>query len=192
MSVDYISLLPNDQLGVQIKVTLVSQNMDTLFVSEKQINTLSDGAMKTGIVIPHSKETSFLKLEAFSVQGILVADNIYWLQENNDFKSLNLLPESKLNVEASSGTLNSARKVLVSVKNDGATVAFMVAFKVVGKESNVELLSSLWSDNYITLFPRETRQISVQLDSDFKEDDVKIEYVAYSSHYKILMEVHIK
>jgi hypothetical protein len=192
MSVDYIALIPNDQLGVKIKATLVSQNMDTLFVSEKQINTLSDGATKTGIVIPHSKETSFLKLEAFSAQGNLVADNIYWLQENNDFKSLNLLPESKLTVEASSETINSIRKVSVLVRNDGSSIVFMADFKIVGKESNVELLPSLWSDNYITLFPGETRQIAVQLDSDFKEDDIKIEYTTYSSHHKTLVEVQKK
>jgi alpha/beta superfamily hydrolase len=78
------------------------------------------------------------------------------------------------------------------VKNSGNSVAVLAAFKVVGKQSNVELLPSLWSDNYVTMLPGETKILSVKVDNDYTLNDIKIEYKTYSSNKKTMVEVQKK
>jgi beta-galactosidase/beta-glucuronidase len=191
MSVDFISLLSTSESNIKVKATLVSATGIPFFEAEKTLNVLPDSATNTGIVIPPSKEVSFLKLEAFSATGKSIADNIYWLQENNDFTSLNVIPEPTLEVKAESA-FDANRTITVTVKNSGNSVAVLAAFKVVGKQSNVELLPSLWSDNYVTMLPGETKILSVKVDNDYTLNDIKIEYKTYSSNKKTMVEVQKK
>jgi hypothetical protein len=66
----------------------------------------------------------------------------------------------------------------------------MIALKVVGKESKQEILPCLWSDNYLILFPGESKIVQVELDkTDLMNEVPEIEYTTYGKLKKQVVEI---
>src|SRR5208337_2716737 len=89
-----------------------------------------------------------------------------------DYTALNSLPTVDLDVAAKKETAGAQETMSVTLHNPSRALAFAVRLKVkkIGKnitgaywyESHVddEVLPSLWEDNYISLLPGETRQLT--------------------------------
>jgi exo-1,4-beta-D-glucosaminidase len=100
-------------------------------------------------------------------------------KEFADYTALNSLP--KVNLEATTQTKNDGDKnsTTVTIHNPTSTLAFAVRLKVdrspsrrVSRESmeDSEILPVLWQDNYFSLLPGETRQITATYSNDEKKD----------------------
>jgi exo-1,4-beta-D-glucosaminidase len=109
-----------------------------------------------GILLP--EETGFAAL-CLRNKGILISDNFYWLSQDGDFSFLASLPNAKLNVQAKRELRDGHPVVRVRLKNSSASPAFFIALRVERKEGK-EILPSLWSDNYSSLLPGESREIT--------------------------------
>ncbi|MGA7294855.1 MAG: sugar-binding domain-containing protein [Terriglobales bacterium] len=124
--------------------------------------------------------TYFLDLRVTDGDGKLVGSNFYWLStkpetidwsKSNwyttptdsyaDYTSLAQLPKVKLNVSISSGSNNNDDAVThVTIENPSKTLAFFVRLKLDKGKGGEEILPALWQDNYISLLPGETREIT--------------------------------
>ncbi len=121
----------------------------------------------------------------------VLAENVYWesttdddlgeakndeqfkttLAKWADLSALNTMPRSDLNVSASShaGESNGEKQVTITLANPGNHVAFFVRAEVTqgsGENSDSgEILPIIYDDNYVTVFPHETRTIEATFQS---------------------------
>jgi hypothetical protein len=129
----------------------------------------------------------FVKLELRDDGGEVVADNFYWLSPRLDdyeelyqgdlrqapcdsplavprqtpcFPELADLPAAELTVEASR---SGAGGVTVRLTNPGAGLAFFIRVRVLQEGDGEEVLPVYWSDNYCSLLPGESKQLTAGL-----------------------------
>ena len=112
------------------------------------------------IKTPDPKEAVyFLRLKLTDKENRLKDENFYWLSKpGKSFEKLNELKQTTLESELKT---NSKGEKSVVIRNSGKETAFFIRLKVL-KENGGELaLPVFFSDNYITLLPGESREISV-------------------------------
>lgn len=188
MSVSVLNLLNKNLSNLSIKATLVGLNMEAVWTTNKVVSVESNTALNSGIIVPNSTAVQFLKLTATDSNGNILSENFYWLNSSNDFKALNSLPVPKLEFKANSTTTKG--KYQVTISNKGKSIAFMVALKLVGRESKQEILPSLWSENYISLLPGESKTVQVEIDrSDLMDEVPALESTTYGKLQKNYIEV---
>ena len=99
----------------------------------------------------------FAALRLFE-KGKLVSDNFYWLSPDGRFGFLASLPKAGLEVSAKRGLIEGRPGVRVRLKNGGKAPAFFVHLRV--SRGGKEILPSFWSDDFLTLLPGESRDIT--------------------------------
>ncbi|HEX2695133.1 MAG TPA: glycoside hydrolase family 2 TIM barrel-domain containing protein, partial [Acidobacteriota bacterium] len=91
-------------------------------------------------------------------KGKLVSDNFYWLSPDGRFGFLASLPPAGLEVSAKRGLIEGRPGVRVRLRNGGKAPAFFVSLRVV--RGGKEILPSFWSDDFSTLLPGESRDVT--------------------------------
>lgn len=121
----------------------------------------------------------FLKLTLADASGKLVGSNFYWLtskpetithgvinledgfaQTFADFRPLSQMP--KTTVKATTQTTQDHKDVVthITLQNHDATLAFFIRLNLSACGSGKEILPVLWSDNYVSLIPGETLELT--------------------------------
>ncbi|NLH47841.1 MAG: glycosyl hydrolase family 2 [Myxococcales bacterium] len=145
---------------------------------EKTVAVEADGVVRA-FFLPEPRDlttTYFVRLDLFAEDGRPVSENFYWLStrtarlkwdkavfrftptEREDDLTLlaNLLP-AKLTVEAKR---TAAETVRVRLTNPGPSLAFFVEARLRREAGGDLVLPILWSDNYVSLLPGETRELT--------------------------------
>jgi exo-1,4-beta-D-glucosaminidase len=146
------------------------------------VDVAADGVVKA-FDLPKPEglsKTYFLRLQLNSSEGKLLSDNFYWLStkpdvmdwkhkkdtvytpqaEFGDLTGLNDLPEAKAVVSHTVTTSGTNQVVSVTVENQGSGIAFMVHAGVTQGEGGPDVTPILWSDNYFSLLPGESRTVT--------------------------------
>ncbi|HEX3352098.1 MAG TPA: hypothetical protein VHS34_04700 [Terriglobales bacterium] len=112
----------------------------------------------------------------------VLAENVYWESTTDDdlgdakndeqFKTslarwadlsaLNSMPPGELNVSAEMSEAEGEKRVAITLANPGNHVAFFVRAEVTHGTGGEEILPIIYDDNYITVFPHETRTIQAR------------------------------
>lgn len=167
------------------KLTVTAQifdlNMKERFSKQASLNAGADSTNRVFTLpeIPDLTPVYFLKLALTDESGNLVGSNFYWLTNkpetvthgviNNgngyardfaDFRPLSELKRVAVKASAATGEENGSSVTRVIVKNDNATLAFFVHFKLSRCGSDQDIVPTLWSDNYISLVPGESREVT--------------------------------
>ena len=130
--------------------------------------------------------TYFLKLELHDSSGKLASGNFYWLSTKPDkldwarkfeevytpqsayadLSGLNTLPPVTLALRSSLSHEGKESVVHASVENPSSSLAFMVHLRVAKVGNDQDIVPIFWDDNYVSLMPREKRDLSARFDSD--------------------------
>lgn len=103
----------------------------------------------------------FLRLKIMGTDQELIDENFYWLSKSEkSYEKLNELKEVELQTELRS---NSKGQKTVLISNPGKETAFFIRLKVSDEKRNELALPVFFSDNYFTLLPGESREISIDL-----------------------------
>lgn len=114
----------------------------------------------------------FIKLELRDEGGTLLSDNFYWRngEKELDYTALNTLPQANVAVTASA---TEKGRGVVTLKNNGTTVAFANRVRLLNSATGERILPMLMTENYVTLLPGEERVIAVDY-SDFAAAPVDV------------------
>jgi PAS domain-containing protein len=132
-----------------------------------------------------------VKLELRDSSGALLADNFYWLSPRLDdvetvytddlrkfpanrplllpqqtpcFPELAGLPPARLELSAERlPRVGGGVAVRVRVANPGAGLAFFIRVRLLRRADGEEILPVFWSDNYFSLLPQESKDLTVEL-----------------------------
>ena len=91
-----------------------------------------------------------------------VSKNIYWTAKGNDYKALNNMPETKLQITIINSSISENEKTIkLKVKNTGNQIAFFTHVELA--QNGEEIMPSFWSDNYFSLLPGEEQTLTVKV-----------------------------
>jgi len=113
--------------------------------------------------------------------GALVSDNFYWLstkadtldwshpadtvytpqKEFGDLTGLNSLPQVKVEASITASVTNGKLAGVTKVKNNSASIAFMVHLRLTQGNGGADVVPIFWEDNYFSLLPGEERRVRV-------------------------------
>jgi hypothetical protein len=174
--------------GTKVSSVLYDSNLAKIWDKQENVDLLANSVAKTEIVVPVDKKLSFLKLELKDKEGKLISENFYWLQADDDYKGLNILQPAIITGNVKVKNSRGRAVYDVSVKNTGKCVAFMLALKFKGKESGQEVLPSLWSDNYFSLLPGESKTVTLNINPEDIQETVQITAKSYNMAKEIVLK----
>jgi exo-1,4-beta-D-glucosaminidase len=147
--------------------------------------------------------TYFLRLTLEDSNGKLMSSNFYWLStkpdtldwkgstwyytpmlSSADFTELHQLPVIDLTMSATSQVHGDSELTRVTLRNPSKSLAFLAHVKVMrtlrGSDEDDEpyrgeVLPVLWSDNYVSLMPGETRELTATYRPDSEKERSAIE-----------------
>lgn len=173
------TLVPQTALKVSARLFDVTGRL--LFTREDMLDLPSDGVVAS-VQIPQQNATTFLKLELRDKASKLLSDNFYvlptkladlqWSQSNYfytpatsyaDLQDLEHLPMAE--IHATLVSWSTSRRGVVKLTNTGKSVAFFIHVMALEPGMQNEISPVLWSDNFISLLPGESRQLSFELPS---------------------------
>ena len=119
----------------------------------KEVFNLSD-------VISGLTGVNFIALKLKNSSGNVVSKNIYWLAADGNYKSMNNMQKTRLQISlVSSKKGKSDRSWTIKLTNNTNKLAFFVRPQLMA--DGVEALPGFWSANYVTLAPSETITLRV-------------------------------
>jgi exo-1,4-beta-D-glucosaminidase len=121
--------------------------------------------------------TFFVRCELRDVANVLLADNVYWQSTTDDdlggpkndqqfavsqtrwadFTALNSMPPADVGLSGAIANLGDAVTATMTITNNSDHIAFFMRAEVTKGNDGEEVLPITYEDNYITLFPHESR-----------------------------------
>jgi len=132
--------------------------------------------------IPNLDATYLVRAVLMNEADKVLAESVYWGSTTDDdlgeakndeqfatklttwanLSALNRMPDGELNVSTHASELNGEEHVAITLANPGSRVAFFVRAEVTQGADGEEILPITYDDNYITVFPHETRTIEAR------------------------------
>ena len=104
----------------------------------------------------------FVRLDLSDAAGNRVSDNLYWLpaQKEGSMQALRSLPPVKLQATCKVEARGRETLARVKVTNPTGQLAFFIELALTKGKGGAEILPVLWDDNYFSLLPGESREIT--------------------------------
>ena len=158
--VEAVNYHAGDRTGLTAKVSVLDMDGKVLDGFTGQLDLPEDStAVVTALPVPEDvTPVYYVKLELADADGALLSTNFYVQgREEGNLQALNQLGKASVK---SSFTGNGPWKVTLT--NDGDVPALMLRLKLVSKSTGERVLPVLYSDNYFSLMPGETRIVDIQ------------------------------
>lgn len=168
--------------GLKAKVEF--HNLDGSVKFSKELTDLSIGPMAREeiLAIPRVEgvsSTYFVRCQLSSADGTPMVDNLYWQSTTDDdiggpqnetafilkqvtwadFTALNTMPTAEVEISGSVKPAGDESRASITITNRSSHVAFFMRAEVTRGPDGEEVLPITYEDNYITLFPSETRTL---------------------------------
>ena len=173
--------------NLSVNATLYDFDLKERSSKETKVSVDSDGKAEAfKLDIPADISTTYLlKLKLVDESGKPVTENTYWLstapdepgtetelgetayslhpKSTADMKALGTLPATKVTWSFSMEYAGNERVVLVTLRNTGTSLAFMVRADITQGESGQQLCPVFWNENYVTLWPGESKTLTARV-----------------------------
>ena len=170
--------------GARLQARIVGLDGAIQLTRDTVIDIAADTAARV-LVLPEPSDsgavTYFIDLRLSDAAGKPLSTNFYWMSRHPDvlsdsstwymtpvkqyadYTALRKMPRATLGARATfaSGGRTGEQLATVTLHNPGKTLAFFVRLQVTGRDGE-EALPVLWSDNYVTLLPGETRVVTAR------------------------------
>ena len=170
-----------DAPNLKVTATIYDLNMKERFSRQANLDATADSTNKVFTLpeLPDLTPVYFLKLTLADASGKVVGSNFYWFpskpetithgvvniddgfaQTFADFRALSQL--GKVTVQVTTQTAQEHEDVVthITLQNHDSTLAFFIRLNLSFCGTGKEILPVLWSDNYISLIPGETRELT--------------------------------
>jgi hypothetical protein len=165
-NVDLINTTETALNNATVTADVYSLDNKSLLHHEAPANLAADGS---SIAFPldlkqlMAGRTILIKLELKSQSGEVLSQNLYWLADKNeDYRDLDNLPPAQVVFKTRFSLQQSGEdRAIVDLKNNGADAALEIKLTLFNGKTDERILPAYYSDNYISLLPGETRQVTI-------------------------------
>lgn len=129
---------------------------------------------------PIYKNGAFVLLKLLGADQKVLSENMYWMPgTDGEYTGLQNMKETKLNVEAKEVKTG---KIEVTLTNkEGKGLAFFNRIALVDTQTGERILPAFFSDNYVSVFPGESKTILVEYPEKFRGTSKKIEVYGWNT-----------
>ncbi len=167
--------------GATVAVRVLNLDLTEKFSATRAIDVPAD-VNAVALTVPDVaglSSTYFVDLRLTDAAGHALSTNFYWLSTKPDeldwdkstyyitpvtayadFTALKDLPPATVRAAMRVERQGDREVARVTISNPGRTLAFFVRLQIVEGPGGDEVLPVLWQDNYVTLVPGETRELS--------------------------------
>ncbi len=177
----------NQSSDLRVRAVVADISGTQRWSNSTSIDLPADGVVRafTIPVLANLSRTYFVSLTLEDKHGAVLSRNFYWLstvddvldwtkrqwyytptQVHGDFTDLATLPPVTLDVKTAFDHDGADNRALVTLTNPGRSPAFFVRLRVLQEPDGPEILPSMWSDNYVSLLPGETRTLTARWRSE--------------------------
>ena len=136
------------------------------FESETDAPSNSVNDVRTMTYPAEISSVHFIRLTLHDSAGNLVSSNFYWRgTEYLDYRELSDMAQAEPEVSASHKRVGDREVVTVSLDNTTGRVALMLRMLLVDRQTGERILPAIYEDNYLSLVPGESREVSISFDA---------------------------
>ena len=144
-------------------VRLYDFNMNIVWQQQQPLS-IGEDRYKELFTLPQPKEITpvyYARLLLKDGNGKVVSENFYWLSADgkNDFRAITQMPKVDLQLTSTTTTKDNDIVMRIKVKNSTNRLAFMHRLMITKGDSEDEVLPTFWTDNFLTIFPGEEREV---------------------------------
>ena len=173
---------------MKVSIALYSLDGTQKFAKEVKDFTVGANTSATAMSIGRVEDLSsafFVRCQLRDEKDALVADNLYWQSTSDDdlgntknddqfaltqtkwadLSALNNMPQADVTVSGKLSTRGGEATANITITNNSEHVAFFMRVEVTKGSDAEELLPITYEDNYITLFPNESRTVQANFRS---------------------------
>lgn len=165
---DHKVILVNNRMaalpGVTVRATVQALDGRTLATRDAKVDAVAGkvaDAFTLDLAPLMASGPVLVRLEALDSAGTRLSDNFYWQAASDEaLQALSTMAQVPLTGAAKVSTDGSDTKIVVTLTNPGKTAAIqtkLTLFDAKGKQ----VLPAYFSDNYVSLLPGETREVTV-------------------------------
>ena len=146
-------------------VNVYSKNLEKIWVKKSLINigpNSSEEIFSADTLEEFKAGVYFMELLLNDKQGNIISENFYWLAVDDDFTFLSELPEVKLDAEIDKEENDELIISKIRLMNSSKNLAFFVNPSIRNGKEGDEILPSFWSDNYFSILPGQTKELTVE------------------------------
>ncbi len=183
-----------DKNGCTLKIRVYNLKSQLKYEKELKID-LKANASREVLKLPEFpwvRSVYFLDLRLMDSTGKEIDNNFYWLSHKKDildykaklagwyyytpskqyadFTALNDLPKVKVTGTVKEITKQDYSEFAVELTNSSKYIAFFVHPNIVNKVTGNTILPVIWSDNYVSLLPGESRKLSARIKNKYLKD----------------------
>ncbi len=163
---------PNDETGLKVIVNVYDLNGNLILSQEEVSDVASDSTEEVmNLQYPEdSTDIKFIRTIVEDAEGNQIADNFYWTntEDYQGYKALNDLPEVKLQADyTAQEKVGTTCYYTVNLQNNTEDPALMIRLKTTNDLTGERVLPTYYSDNYISLMPGESKEITVEFDEKY-------------------------
>ncbi|HET9406605.1 MAG TPA: beta galactosidase jelly roll domain-containing protein [Candidatus Sulfotelmatobacter sp.] len=173
-----------------VNVTVRFYNLDGVqkhIVEAKNLNVPANSSVEA-LTVPRVSGLSsvyFVRCQMTDETGRVLADNIYWESPSGDdvgppsndsqfqvkwaqledLSALNKMPAAQVTIAGTYEQVNGETLVHIKLSNNSQHVAFFLRAEITSDVNGGEVVPIRYDDNYITIFPHESRAIEAAVDS---------------------------
>ena len=149
--------------GLIAQVDIFGMDSRSIFHEEKNVilsNTEVKETADLSSALKGASGVNFVVLNLKNNTGKIISHNAYWLSNDGDYKSLQELQKTNLDIKVlASAKGKSENSWTFQISNNTSRLAFFIRPQLMlGRE---EILPSYWTSNYFTLAPSETTTVTV-------------------------------
>ena len=144
-------------------VRLYDFNMNIVWQQQQPLS-IGEDCYKELFTLPQPKEITpvyYARLLLKDGNGKVISENFYWLSADgkNDFRAITQMPKVDLQFTSTTTTKDNDIVMRIKVKNPTNRLAFMHRLMITKGDSEDEVLPTFWTDNFLTIFPGEEREV---------------------------------
>lgn len=144
-------------------VRLYDFNMNIVWQQQQPLS-IGEDCYKELFMLPQPKEITpvyYARLLLKDGNGKVISENFYWLSADgkNDFRAITQMPKVDLQLTSTTTTKDNDIVMRIKVKNSTNRLAFMHRLMITKGDSEDEVLPTFWTDNFLTIFPGEEREV---------------------------------
>ena len=144
-------------------VRLYDFNMNIVWQQQQPLS-IGEDCYKELFTLPQPKGITpvyYARLLLKDGNGKVVSENFYWLSADgkNDFRAITQMPKVDLQFTSTTTTKDNDIVMRIKVKNSTNRLAFMHRLMITKGDSEDEVLPTFWTDNFLTIFPGEEREV---------------------------------
>ena len=159
-----------------LNLTVNAYNLNGAQISNQtaQFNLSPDQVITSGLVnspvttsTPNRTNMNFITTKITNNDGDVISENFYWMSFSSSNTDLQNLEKVYLKTEYTQQKTGSTNFITATVKNVMNVPALMIRIKTLKDTSGDQILPAFYSDNYFSLMPGETKEITIEFDDKY-------------------------